>query len=267
MSLELSGKTAIVTGAGGGIGQAIALALASEGARVVVNDLRLEAAEATLEKIRAAGGEGLAVDGDVSKGTDVQRLVEAAMDRFSRLDILINNAGISPKTPSGDRVPVLEMDEEQWDRVMAVNLRGPFNTCRLAAPYMIQNGWGRIVNITSIMGKIGAPGPFGARYGLTTPSGAHYCAAKAGLINLTFSLARELAPHGITVNAVAPGRIETPMAAETSAEMNERMKSEIPLGEFGRPEDVAAAVMFLVLKSGRHITGEVIDVNGGWWMD
>ncbi len=265
--MELDGKVAIVTGAGGGLGRAIALALAAEGTRVVLNDANLQTAEATLAAVRDAGGDGLAFAGDVSSSADVRALVDAAIDRFDRIDILINNAGISPKTAGGGRVPILEMSEDEWDRVMAVNLRGPFNTSRLAAPHMIRNRWGRIVNITSIMAKIGASGPWGARYGLTTPSGAHYCAAKAGLMNLTFSLARELAPYGITVNAVAPGRIETPMAKETSAEMNEAMRAEIPLGEFGQPEDIAAAVLFLVRRSGRHITGEVIDVNGGWWMD
>ncbi len=246
--MRLKDKVAAVTGGGQGIGRAIALALGREGANVVVADLDLEAAGQAVREIEAGEGRALAVRADVTQPADAAAIVQAAVEAFGRLDILVNNAGIYP---SAD---IVDMDAAQWDLVLAVNLKGTFLCSQAAVRRMIAQGRGTIVNVASVDAKT------------RTTGNAHYAAAKAGVISFTRTLACEMAPHGIRVNAVAPGWIAT----ETLKAKSDRWKraiEEIPVGRLGTPEDVAEAVLFLVSDVAGYITGEVLDVNGGMVMD
>jgi 3-oxoacyl-[acyl-carrier protein] reductase len=241
MDTGLAGKVAIVTGASGGIGFACARALAAEGAQVVLGDLT---APATVEP-----GE-LWVAADVTKDADARRLVDAAVNRFGRLDVLVASAGLFDNTAFD------ELGPDEWDRVLAVNLRGVFLTAQAALRVMIPRRSGRIVAIASLGGQTG---------GLA--ASAAYASSKGGVLTLTKSIARYAGPHGVTVNSVAPGIIDSPMTAGWPAETKERLAAATPLGRIGTVEEVAAAVVFLASESAAFIHGARLDVNGGLLMD
>jgi 3-oxoacyl-[acyl-carrier protein] reductase len=248
--MRLKDRVAIVTGAARGIGHAIAVALAREGARVAAWDLDLVQLDDPVGQVRARGGEVLALSVDVTRKEQIQEAVEQVLARWGRIDILVNNAGIY------EVLPIEAISEEQWDRVLAVNLKGAFLCCQAVIPAMKRQGSGSIVSMASSAGKSGG-----------TLSGAHYAVSKAGVICLTKQLARELGPYSITANAVAPGRIDTPMIHLASDEENEAFRLRTPLGRLGTPEDVAGAVVFLVSDEASFITGEIVDVNGGLLID
>lgn len=245
----MDSRVAIVTGASRGIGRAVAVVLAQGGGRVVVNyQGRSADAEETARLVRAAGGEALVVQADVSLEADAKRLVDAALAAWGRVDILVNNAGITRDTL------ILRMKDEDWDKVVAVNLKGAFHMIRAVSRSMMKQRHGRIVNVTSVVGLTGNAGQ------------ANYAAAKAGLVGLTKSAARELASRNITVNAVAPGYIDTDMTRALGPEAADRLLPQIPLGRLGTAEDVAYAVRFLTSDGAAYITGQVIQVDGGMVM-
>ena len=246
--MNLTGQVAVVTGASRGIGRAIALMLAGKGAAVVVTATSVEGAQRTADEIVAAGGKALALKVDVSVAAEVEGLFKEAQGAFGRLDILVNNAGI---TKDG---LLLRMKESDWDAVIDVNLKGAFNCTREAAKLMSKARYGRIVNVSSVVGEMGNPGQ------------ANYCASKAGMIGLTKSVAKELARRNVTVNAVTPGFIETDMTQELSDKARETLLEQIPMGRLGASDDVAAAVLFLVSGGAAYITGHVLSVNGGMYM-
>ena len=246
MSGALAGKRALVTGASHGIGRAVALRFAAEGARVALN-YRSDraAAEEAAESIEAAGGEAVAVGGDVSRPDEAAALVESTVSAFGGVDVLVNNAGV---TRDG---LLLRMEEEAWDAVLDTNLKGAFLCSKAAARHMARARWGRIVNMSSIVGMTGNAGQ------------ANYASAKAGLIGLTKTLARELASRNVTVNAVAPGFIATRMVKSLSPETQSRVLERIPLGRFGTPGDVAAVCVFLASDDAGYVTGQTLGVDGG----
>ncbi|HAF70567.1 MAG: 3-oxoacyl-[acyl-carrier-protein] reductase [Acetothermia bacterium 64_32] len=248
--MKLTGKAALVTGAARGIGKAIALALAREGCDVVVSDIDEPLAKAVAREIEDMGQKALAVRTDVSKLEDVKALFKKTIEVFGRLDILVNNAGIIRRGSLEDH------SDADWELVMAVNLRGTYYCSREAARIMKRQRSGRIINISSVAGKVG-----------DITSAPSYGPSKGAVNALTKSLARELAPFGVTVNAVAPHAIETEMSAEWSEERRRAVISQIPLGRMGKPEEVAAAVVFLASEEAAFITGEILDVNGGYLMD
>jgi 3-oxoacyl-[acyl-carrier protein] reductase len=246
---ELAGKVAIVTGGSRGIGQSIALDLACNGAHVAVNYQRsVEAAQKVVEQIEAMGCKGLAVQSNVASFSDAQNMVEKVVSELGGIDILVNNAGINR-----DGV-IWKMTEEQWDEVIAVDLKGTFNYIRAVAPYFKEQKSGKIVNVTSINGL---RGKFGQ---------SNYTAAKGGVIALTKTVARELGRYSVNVNAIAPGLIETDMVKEAPEKVREMALAEIVLGRLGTPDEVAWVVSFLCSEKARHITGEVITVDGGQYL-
>ncbi len=249
MLLDLSGRVAIVTGGSRGIGRAIAERLAGSGAAVVVNYRgNAAAAEATVATITAAGGTAIAIQGDVSQPEDVEHLVKTTLERFGRIDILVNNAGITRDTL------LLRMKESDFDEVIATNLRGVFLCTRAVLRPMTKQRFGRIINITSVVGLTGNAGQ------------ANYAAAKAGILGFTKSTAREMASRGITVNAVAPGFIETEMTDALNEETRKAILATIPLGRFGQPTEVAGLVCFLASDAGAYISGQTLTIDGGMVM-
>jgi len=248
--MNLVDKVALVTGAGRGIGKAIAIALAREGANVMVNDVDLRTAEKVAKEINSMGQQALAIQVDVSDSKEVNRMVQLVIKKFKRVDILVNNAAIIK------RGLIEDLKEEDWDRVIDINLKGAFNCMKAVAGIMKKQKYGKIVNISSIAGKIG-----------DLASAPCYGASKAGMTCLAKSLARELASYNINVNVVAPHAIKTDMSREWSEEKRKNIIANIPLGRMGEPEDIAEAVVFLVSDKAKFITGEVLDVNGGYLMD
>ena len=247
-------KVSIVTGGASGIGAATARALAAEGARVVVADINASALEKMEEEMRKEGRQFLCLRANVAKEKEVEELINKTVSHFGGIDILVNNAGISPKH-DGKKANLWEMSIAEWDQVMAVNIRGAFLCCHFAVPKMIERGGGAIVNVSSLAAKAGS--------GIT---GCHYVISKAGVVGLTKVLAREVAEYGIRVNAVAPGRIDTPMIWDVPPEVNEKYKQTIPLNRLGTPEEVAEGIVFLLSESASYITGQVMDINGGMGM-
>ncbi|MBQ3434876.1 MAG: 3-oxoacyl-[Selenomonadaceae bacterium] len=249
MSSKLSGKVAFVTGASRGIGRAIALRLAADGAKVALNfSSNVSKAEEVKAQIEAAGGAAMLVQGDVAKFEVVAELIKKVVGAWGRLEILINNAGITR-----DNL-LIKMTEDDFDRVISTNLKGVFNCTKAVTRLMMKQRGGRIVNMSSVVGLKG------------NISQANYAAAKAGIIGFTKSAARELASRGVTVNAVTPGFINTDMTAALSEKVKEVMMQEIPAGRMGTPEDVANAVAFLVSDEAAYITGQVLSVDGGMVM-
>ena len=245
----LAEKTALVTGASRGIGRATALKLANAGAKVAVNFAgNRVAAEEVVAMIEAAGGQAMLVQADVGNAADVEAMVKAVVERFGRIDILVNNAGITR-----DNL-IMRMKEEDWDAVIHTNLKGIFNCTKAVSKLMMKQRYGRIINMASVVGVMGNAGQ------------ANYAAAKAGVIGFTKSMAKELASRNITVNAVAPGYISTDMTANLPEQARLELQSQIPLQRLGNPEDVAAAVLFLVSPGADYITGQTIHVDGGMVM-
>ncbi len=246
--MQLSGRIALITGAGQGIGKAIALKLASYGADVAVVDVNLENAQQTAREAQTMGRKAVALKVDVSNLKETEEMAEKVFKDLEGIHILVNNAGI---TKDG---LILRMTEEDWDRVIDVNLKGAFNCTKSVLKYMSKMHWGRIVNIASVVGVMGNAGQ------------ANYAASKAGLIGLTKSIAREFAGRNITCNAVAPGFIETAMTGALSDKVKEDLLRQIPLGRFGGANDVAMGVLFLASNASSYITGQVLNINGGMVM-
>jgi 3-oxoacyl-[acyl-carrier protein] reductase len=249
--MRFQDKAAIVTGGASGIGAATARGLSREGAKVVVADWNSENLEKMEAEMKKEGRPFLGLKIDVSSEKDVQKLVSQTVSHFGGIDFLVNNAGISPKH-KGRKQNLWEMSIEEWDRVMAVNIRGVFLCCRFAVPRMIERGGGAIVSLSSQAAKAAS-----------VITGSHYVISKAGVVGLTKILAREVAQHKIRVNAVAPGRIDTPMIWDVPAEVNEQIRKSIPLGRLGKAEEVAEPILFLLSGAASFITGVVIDINGG----
>ncbi len=244
---ELAGKVAIVTGAGQGMGYAVARRLAAGGASLVVNDVNAAAAEQAAAALRSAGHAASAVPGDVALSQDVRGIVEATLAHYGSIHVLINNAGVLRPTA------VIDIEEAEWDLVVNVNLKGTYLCSRAVLPAMREAGWGRIVNFSSTAGK-----------NVSTVGGAHYTAAKAGVLGFTRHLAKEAAPYGITVNAVCPGLIDTEMVRATiSDEQTSAYAASFPIARLGRPEEVAELVAFLASDRAAYITGASLDINGG----
>jgi 3-oxoacyl-[acyl-carrier protein] reductase len=248
MAMMFKDKVAVVTGAGRGIGREIALAFAREGAKLAINSMHKETINPVAEEIHKLGGEALPLVLDVSREEDVERLVEEVFSKFGRADILVNNAGVNRDNF------FLRLKTDDWDTVIAVNLRGTFLCTRHFSRRMMRSKWGRIINMASVAGEAGNMGQ------------ANYAAAKAGVIGLTKSCAKELARYGITVNAVSPGLIETDMLAGMEQTVLDDLKKNIPVGRIGACADVAAAALFLASDAASYITGQVIRVDGGMYM-
>lgn len=241
-------RVAFVTGASRGIGRAIALSLCRTGFDIVVASPEIEKNEEVAEEIRACSGEAMTLNLDVTSVESVKAGFQRALADKGRIDVLVNNAGI---TRDG---LAMRMKAADWDLVMKINLDGAFLCCQQALPVMMKNRWGRIVNMASVVGQAGSAGQ------------ANYAASKAGLIGLTKALAQEMASRGITVNAVAPGYIDTDMTKVLPEEVRQKILAAVPLGRMGKPEDIAAAVKFLVSEDAGYITGHVLAVNGGMYM-
>ncbi|WP_336990096.1 3-oxoacyl-[acyl-carrier-protein] reductase [Bacillus infantis] len=247
--MKLEGKSAIVTGASRGIGREIALELARQGANVTVNYSGSEAkANETVEEIKALGRDAFAVKADVSDSEAVAAMMKETIEKFGSIDILVNNAGITR-----DNL-LMRMKEEEWDEVISINLKGVFLCTKAATRQMMKQRSGRIINVSSIVGVSGNPGQ------------ANYVAAKAGVIGLTKTSAKELATRGITVNAIAPGFISTDMTDKLNEEVKEQMLSGIPLGRLGEPSDIAKVALFLASEDSRYMTGQTLHVDGGMVM-
>ncbi|MGI6092985.1 MAG: 3-oxoacyl-[acyl-carrier-protein] reductase [Veillonellaceae bacterium] len=245
----LDGKVAIITGASRGIGRSVALELAKAGAKIVVNYAgNAAAAENVKDAILAEGGQAIVVQADVSDAVAVDNLVKQTIEAFGRIDILVNNAGI---TRDG---LLMRMKETDWDDVINTNLKGVFSCTKAVSKVMMKQKSGKIVNMTSVVGLMGNAGQ------------SNYAAAKAGVIGFTKSMAKELAPRGITVNAIAPGFISTDMTAVLSEQVKIDLAQKIPLGRLGDPNDIAKAVLFLVSDSANYITGQTLNVDGGMVM-
>lgn len=247
--MSLDQRVALVTGASRGIGRAVSLALAAAGARVVINYAQSEAAaQEVVAAVNAAGGEAVAIRADVGSAAQVEAMIRQILDRWQRIDILVNNAGIVR-----DGL-LLRMREQDWDDVLATNLKGTFLCTRAVLKPMFKQRWGRIINITSVVGITGNAGQ------------ANYAAAKAGMIGFTKAVAKEVASRGILVNAVAPGYIATDLTVDINEDARQQLIKRIPLGSIGDTEDVAGTVVFLASSAARYITGQVLNVDGGMVM-
>ena len=246
-STEFQGKVAVVTGAGQGMGRAVAERLAAGGTRLAVNDVNADAAERTASVLLENGAEAFAVAGSVTAVTDVAAMVETTLSRYGALHILVNNAGVLRPTK------VIDIEEDEWDFVVEVNLKGTYLCSRAALPAMREAGWGRIVNFSSTAGK-----------NVSTVGGAHYTAAKAGILGFTRHLAKEEAGYGITVNSVCPGLIDTEMVRTTIDDARAKAYADsFPIQRMGQPSEVAELVAFLASDRAAYITGASLDINGG----
>ena len=244
--MDLSERVAIVTGGGRGIGRAIALRLAEAGATVAINDVGDSApADSVAEEIRKIGRESLVVLADISQSAEVTGLVDSVMEKYGRVDILVNNAGITR-----DQL-IMRMSDDEWDKVLGINLKGVFLCSKAVMRPMMKQRWGRIISISSIVGLIGNAGQ------------ANYASAKAGIIGLTKTIAKEVASRGITANAIAPGFIDTSMTQQLPEDRRQELMNQVPLGFLGTPRDVAEVVAFLASEEARYITGQVVTIDGG----
>jgi 2-hydroxycyclohexanecarboxyl-CoA dehydrogenase len=243
----LKGRTAIVTGAARGIGRAIAEGMHAVGADVVIADIAGEAAEATAAEL---GGTAIAVEADVSHAASVEAMVTRAHEAFGRIDVLVNNAGVDKA------VPILDMDEAEWDRLMDINLKSVFLCTKAVLPAMIEGGGGSVISTSSIVARQGAMN-----------GGIHYAASKGGIIAFTKTLARQMAAHGIRANCIAPGVIDTDLIREhMPTAMREKVEAAIPVGRLGRTAEIGAVVAFLASDAASYVNGATIDVNGGFWI-
>lgn len=239
-------RTAIVTGAAQGLGAAMARALHADGCRVVLADRNVALAESVAASLDASGATAQGVALDVRSREQFTRMFDAVLGRFGRVDVLINNAGVTTVRP------FTEISETEWEEVLAINLRSAFFGCQIAAPHMKSNGWGRIINITSLAGQIGS-----------RLAGAHYSVSKAGLICLTKVVAKEYAAHGVTANAISPAVVRAPVMASLPADGLRRLIDSVPVGRMGEAEEVGALAAFLASGAAGYITGATIDINGG----
>ena len=246
--MDVNDKVAVITGGAQGIGKAIALLLAKNGANIAIADINIAQAEATAQEIEAIGNKALAIEADISKLAEAEKMINATVEAFGTVDILVNNAGITR-----DNL-FLKMKEEEWDAVMAINLKSVFNCSKAVIRTMTKQRSGKIINIASVVGQMGNTGQ------------ANYAASKAGIIALTKTLAQEFGARNINVNAVAPGFIETEMTQSLPEKVREGFLNRIPFGRMGTPEEIADAVLFLASDASRYITGQVINVNGGIYM-
>lgn len=245
--MKLKGQTAFVTGGAQGIGKSICQLLAKEGANIVVSDINIDSATQTAKELETLGVKAMAVKSNVAKYDDMAEALKAAQTQFGKIDILVNNAGITRDTL------IMRMKEEDWDLVISINLKGVFNGIKAVSPIMMKQRSGRIINIASIVGQMGNAGQ------------ANYSASKGGVIALTKTAARELASRGVTVNAIAPGFIDTDMTKVLAEDVKDKLKAQIPMGTLGSPDDIAKAVVFLCADA-PYITGQVIAINGGMYM-
>jgi len=248
---DLKNKVAVVTGARRGMGRTHALTLAKAGAKVVVSDISLEDCQKVVDEIKKSGGEAMAIKCDISKKSEVDKMIADTVKKFGKIDILVNNAGIAQFKP------FLEITEEEWDKTIDVNLKGYFLCSQAAAKEMAKQKSGVIINIASIaMGQVGV--------GFLNL--AHYCASKGGIVGLTEELALELAPHNIRINAIAPGVIETPMVdpLKSSKEVMDATLARVPMRRMGQPQDISNAVLFLASDESSYMTGSTVVVDGGW---
>ena len=246
--MSLQGRIALVTGGGSGIGRATAIRLAEDGADGVILDLNLDGARETVTRLEKLGRRALALRADVTRSDEVRAAVEQAERALGPIDVLVNNAGLAWQAT------FLEMPEADWDRMLAVHLKGAYSCSRAVLPGMLQRRWGRIVSLSSVAGLGG------------TGRSVAYATAKAALIGFTKSLAREVAPHGITVNAVAPGFIATPMTSTWPADRRARVAEETPVRREGTPEDIAHAIAYLASEEASFVTGQILSPNGGRYM-
>ena len=244
--MDLAGKRAIVTGSGQGIGKGIALKLAERGADLIVDDINSQTAHKTAQEVQAMGRRAVAVVADVSKREDVVKLVNTAVKELGGVDILVNNAGIARSAV------LMRLKDKQWEEVLDVNLKGVFYCTQSVVPHMIKQRYGKIISISSIYGRTGAIGD------------ANYAASKAGIVGFTKSVAKELARYNITINAIMPGLIDTPLLRGIPDKYLQPMIAEIPLGRVGRPEDIANVVAFLASDDASYMTGVILEVTGGW---